>query len=314
MTQLWQIYLFYGVILGGGMSGVWVPLLSSIARWFDRRRAMMTGVVVAGVGVGGLLFPPLLTRFIEATDWRTAYVIQAALVGAVVIIAASFLKKNPGHPAHPPEQMPAPGEAMKSSEDGLTLHAALRSPQMWLILLVLFCSGYIVFSLVVHLVPHALELDVTADNAATLLAVMNGISLAGIVLASYVGDRWGSRTVFIVSLLMMLGGLVGLIFVKALWLLYLCVLFAGSAFGAEGASESPLVARLFGLKSHGLIYGVVGIGFTGGTAVGPIITGYLFDTTGSYQTGFLLCAIAAAIAVVAVLLLRPVRRGETVTG
>lgn len=306
VTGLWQIYLFYGIIIGGGMSGIWVPLLSSIARWFDRRRTMMTGIVVAGVGVGGIIFPPILARLIVATDWQTAYVVQAAIAGAAIIIVARFLKNNPERAALPPEEVPHPAEAMKS-EPGVTIGAALRTRQMWLILVTLFCSGYVVFSLVVHLVPHALELGVSSGDAATLLAVMNGISLAGIVLAGYVGDRWGSRAVFLIALGMMLGGAVVLAFVKALWLLYVAAVIAGSAFGAEGASESPLVARLFGLKSHGLIYGVAGIGFTGGTAVGPIITGYLFDATGSYTSAFEVCAAAAAVAIIAVLLLRPAR-------
>jgi MFS family permease len=309
VTELWQIYLFYGVILGGGMSGIWVPLLSSIARWFDRRRAMMTGIVVAGVGLGGLIFPPLLTRLIGATDWRTTYLVQAGVVAAAVIIAARFLKDNPDRAALPPAEMPLPGETMKPG-GSLTVGAALRTRQMWLILATLFFSGYIVFSLVVHLVPHALDLGVSPDSAATLLAVMNGISLAGIVLAGYVGDRWGSRSVFVISLAMMFAAVVVLAFVHALWLLYVAAIFAGSAFGAEGASESPLVARLFGLKSHGLIYGVSGIGFTGGTAVGPIITGYLYDMTGSYQLGFEACAAAAVLAIVAVLTLRPARKTE----
>ncbi len=309
VSGLWQIYLFYGVIIGGGMSGVWVPLLSSIARWFDRRRAMMTGIVVAGVGVGGIIFPPLLTRLISATSWQTAYVVQAAIAGAAIIIVARFLKNNPDRAAIAGEELPDPGEAMKP-EQSLTIGAALRTRQMWLILVTLFCSGYVVFSLVVHLVPHALELGVGSDAAATLLAVMNGVSLAGIVLAAYVGNRWGSRTVFFIAMGMMAGGVVVLAFVKALWLLYIAAILAGSAFGAEGASESPLVAGLFGVKSHGLIYGVTGIGFTGGTAIGPIVTGYLFDATGSYRSAFEVCAAAAALAIIALLMLRPVRQEE----
>ena len=64
------------------------------------------------------------------------------------------------------------------------------------------------------------------------------------------------------------------------------------------------------MKSHGLIYGVTGIGFTGGTAIGPIVTGYLFDATGSYRSAFEVCAAAAALAIIALLMLRPVRQEE----
>jgi MFS family permease len=311
VNALWQIYFFYGVILGIGMSGIWVPLLSSIARWFDRRRVTMTGIVVAGVGIGGLIFPPVLTRLISATDWRTAYLVQAAIVGVAVVVAARFLKNNPDRTAIAEEEMPRAQEAMQS-KGSLTLGAALRTRQIWLVLLTLFCSGYIVFSLVVHIVPHALELGVSTDAAATLLAVMNGISLGGIVMAAYVGDRFSSRTVFVIALAMMLTGVAVLAFAQSLPLLYMGAIIAGSGFGAEGAAESPLVSRLFGVKSHGLIYGVVGIGFTSGTAIGPIITGYLFDTTGSYRTSFEVCAAVAVVAIFTVLLLRPARQRDEI--
>ena len=307
VTELWHIYIFYGFLLGLGMSGVWVPLLSSIARWFDRRRALMSGIVVAGVGVGGLIVPPLLTRLISATDWRTAYWVQAAIVAGAVIVAAQFLKRNPDGGAVPAEELPPPETAMASGP-GLTLRAALRTRQLWLVFITLLCSGYVVFSMVVHLVPHAIDLGIPAEDAATLLAVMNGISLVGVLaLAGFIGDRYGSRRVFLISLAMMLGALVLLVFATELWTLYLMVIVMGTALGAEGASESPLVARLFGLDSHGLIFGVVGIGFTGGTAIGPLVTGYLYDITGSYQTAFVVCAAVAAVAIVAVLLLKTVK-------
>ena len=57
ISALWQLYLFYGVIVGIGMSGIAVPQMSSVARWFVTRRSMMTGIVMAGMGIGGLIAP-----------------------------------------------------------------------------------------------------------------------------------------------------------------------------------------------------------------------------------------------------------------
>ena len=78
MSQIgavWQLYLFYGVLIGTGMGGVFVPLLSTIARWFTARRSMMTGVVATGIGIGTLLEPPVANRLISIYDWRTSYII-----------------------------------------------------------------------------------------------------------------------------------------------------------------------------------------------------------------------------------------------
>ena len=78
--------------------------------------------------------------------------------------------------------------------------------------------------------------------------------------------------------------------------------------GGSGAAESPMTARLFGLSSHGLIYGVVHLGFTVGAAIGPFVTGYLFDVYGNYQTAFLVCGAFGIIGIVLTLLLRPTSR------
>jgi nitrate/nitrite transporter NarK len=72
----------------------------------------------------------------------------------------------------------------------------------------------------------------------------------------------------------------------------------GFSQGGVGSSQSPLIASLFGLRSHGLIFGFLGFGSTFGAAVGPLLTGYLFDLTGSYNQALLMCAAASLISLV----------------
>ncbi len=73
------------------------------------------------------------------------------------------------------------------------------------------------------------------------------------------------------------------------------------------ASESPVVAKFFGLSSHGLIYGVLTLGFTSGAAIGPLLAGYIFDLTGSYQLAFLISAVIAVVGLISTVLLKPIR-------
>jgi len=92
------------------------------------------------------------------------------------------------------------------------------------------------------------------------------------------------------------------------WMLYLFIVVAGFASGGMGASESPITARLFGISSHGLIYGVVHVGFTIGAAAGPFITGYIFDMTNSYQLAFIVCAAMGIAGLLLTVFLRPVEK------
>ena len=95
VDSIWQIYLFYGVIIGIGMSGLWIPLLSPVSRWFVTRRSLMTGIVICGLTLGQLAAPPIIGRMIAAYDWRQSYIILGIIVLVVIVIAAQFLRRDP---------------------------------------------------------------------------------------------------------------------------------------------------------------------------------------------------------------------------
>ena len=82
----WQLYLFWGGVLAIWQSGGIVPITSTIAKWFVRRRGLMTGVAIAGIGFGEIILPPLITLLIDAYGWRQAFAILG--VAAVVILLA----------------------------------------------------------------------------------------------------------------------------------------------------------------------------------------------------------------------------------
>jgi MFS family permease len=165
--------------------------------------------------------------------------------------------------------------------------------------------GYGSFSIGVHIVPHATDMNIPIVSAANILAVRGAISIVGNNVLGALADRIGNRQIFIIGFILMSITLFWLPVAYAQWMLYLFIVIFGFATGGMGASESPLTAWLFGMKSHGLIYGVVHVGYTIGAAAGPYITGYIFDQTGSYQTAFLTCAILSVIGLIFSVMLKP---------
>ena len=92
-------------------------------------------------------------------------------------------------------------------------------------------------------------------------------------------------------------------------MLYLFAAVFGLAYGGLAAQESPIVAALFGLGSHGLILAVINLGFIIGGAIGPLLAGFVFDVTGSYQVAFQVCAAIGVVGLILTVLLTP-NRGE----
>ncbi len=310
VSALWQLYLFYGVMIGIGISGVWVPLLSTVARWFVKRRSLITGIVVAGLGIGGLVAPPVVSRLIAAYDWRLSYIIQGSIILLIMVLTAQFLRRDPTQKGQLPygeSEVKEPG--LKSATSDLSFKEAIYTAQFWLFFIMLFCLGFCAFALMIHIVPHAIELGISAVSAANILASLNGISVVGnFVLGGIIGDRIGNRKVFIIGFSLMSVALLWLLLAREVWTLYLFAIVFGFTLGGMGTSESPLVARLFGLSSHGLIFGVAGIGFTGGAAIGPLVMGYIFDLTGSYQMAFPICAALGVVGLISAAVLRPTKR------
>lgn len=309
VNTVWQIYLFYGVIIGIGMSGLWVPLLSPISRWFVDRRSMMTGIVISGMTIGGIVAPLIVSRLIIAYEWRQTFIIVGGAVLFLTVLFAQFLKIPHSHlgtssyGAGEDTQTISPPAAI-----GFSLKEAVQTIQFWLGFFILFCFGYGVIAIAVHLFPHITGLGISDISAANVMAINGGVGIIGnIFVGGFIGDRIGNRKVILIGFILAVVSLVWLLPSRELWMFYLFAIVLGIAMGSIGTSESPLVARLFGLKNHGLIYGIFVLGFTAGGAVGPLVTGYIYDITGSYYNAFLACIAFAVVGFILAVLLKPTR-------
>jgi len=304
VSTIWQLYLFYGVVIGVGMGGTFVPLLSTVARWFVKRRGIMTGFVVAGIGIGTMIIPPVANWLIESWDWSTAYIVIGAFVFVFIILAAQFLKFDPGQMGLLPD-----GE---SGEGILDLHGrefslreAMGNWQLWVLFAILFCFGYCLNTIMAHIANHITDLRFSATVAAGILAVIGGSSIAGRLVTGIITDRLGSKPPLIINLILMSCALFWLVLAGELWMFYLFAAIFGFAYGGLAAMESPIVADLFGLSSHGVIMGVAAFGFTTGGAIGPVVAGRIFDVFNSYQIAFLICAVVAVSGIVLAWRLKP---------
>jgi MFS family permease len=87
MHALWQFHIYYAVLTAIGMSTATAPIMATVARWFARRRGLMTGFVQSGLGIGGLIFSPLVGLLITNHGWRKTYVIIGIITLSGVIIS-----------------------------------------------------------------------------------------------------------------------------------------------------------------------------------------------------------------------------------
>jgi MFS family permease len=297
ISAIWQLYLFYGVIVGAGLGGTFVPLTSTTARWFVAKRGLMTGIVTSGVGIGTFVGPPIATWLIGVYNWRTSYIILGTIVLVGTAVASHFLRRDPAEMGmRPYGEVESPRVSTGARPaSGLTTGDAVSTRQFWIVSAAFLCYGFSLSAILLHLAPYATDLGYSAGTAAMLLSVLGGASVAGKIVFGGLADRIGNKQVYLISFVLMAASLFWLVPVRGLWALYLFAAVFGCAYGGLATAHSPLVAWLFGLKQHGSIFGLSFNGWTVGCAIGPVVAGSIFDASGSYQSAFLLCGFAAVV-------------------
>ena len=312
VQEAWQLDIFYGFFIGIGFGGAMIPLASIVSRWFFSRRGLMTGIVVAGTGCGTIVMPILARSLIAAYDWRIAFIVFGLMAFVVVIPAAFFLKRDPSRIGQLPyglENSPAI-DVTEVKDAGLTFRQALMTSRFWLVCLIYVFFGYVVQSVMVHVVPHARVLGIDAGSAAVVLSFVGIGSLTGRIMMGIVSDRIGVKSTLITALSIMVTAFLWLQMADTLWMLYLFALLFGFAYGAMILLQPLIGVKMFGLISLGTITGVIVFAYTFGGAFGSPITGYIFDVTQSYRLAFIICiALAAAGLALTFFIRKPPKKG-----
>jgi len=224
----------------------------------------------------------------------------------VIISAAQFLRREPGQIGQLPY---GAGEVNEGGLDlqtrGFSHREAMYTKQLWMLFMAWFCHGFAAFAIMVHIVIHAIGLGIPATSAANVLAMIGMLSIGGRVILGGIGDRIGYKQAMMIGFGLMSVALFWLIIAKELWMLYLFAAIFGFGYGGVDTLFTPIVAKLFGLRSFGVIFGTVVFGFAIGGAIGPVLAGHIFDITGSYQLAFLICTAVSIIGLMVLLFLKP---------
>jgi len=293
---VWQLYLFYGVVVGIGLSSIDVVALTTIARWFDKKRGMMTGIVKVGTGAGYLICPIGASLLISNYGWRTTYIIIGSAVLIILVSIAQLLKRDPST-LSPVEDLQTKKVVCEpnSADEGFSLSEVLCTRHFWTICIANLVFVFCAMIIVVHIIPHARDIKISVTNAASILSVIGGASIFSRIATGIAIDRIGSKKVMIFCFLLLTIALFWLSIAGSLWALTLFAVIYGLAHGGIFTVISPMVAEFFGISSHGIILGVVVFAGNLGGSVSPILAGLIFDATGGYGPVYGICLLMIAL-------------------
>jgi MFS family permease len=311
IQALWQLYLLFGILVGIGLSTHDIITLSTVARWFVTRRGMMSGIVKVGTGIGQLFSPLIATTLIAAYGWRNSCLIIGAVVLVILVAVAQVMRRDPDEMGLLPNGgSDQPGEQRLDKEYGITLKAAAGMGQFRIMCLAEFVIFFCLLTIIVHIVPYATDLGLPLAAAAGVLATIGGVSIIGRIVMGATIDRIAGKRSLIICFVVLLCGLLWLQVAKETWMLYLFAAIYGFAHGGFFTVVSPTLAELFGMGSHGVLFGSVLFSGTIGGSFGPLLAGRIFDVVGSYQIVFLLLTGLALTGLLLITMLQPLKGSQ----
>ena len=276
--KLWVYYAqwFLMSMLGGGtLPGTWTRVING---WFDRNLGLALGVTSTGTGIAGFLLKPYTAWLIQEVGWRGA-ILGVGLIPIVIgvpVVALLFVERGTGGRAALAE---TPAE-----EQGLELREAVRTRQFWIMAL-----GFLL--IVTALTAPTPNMENILRSMSFSLPVIAHITgsfglavIAGRLAGGWLLDRiWAPAAAFAILLLPAAG----------CWFLaqphisetraLLAVISLGLAAGFEFDLLAFLIARYFGRRRYGTIYGCFYVVIAIGGATGPVLFGRIYDVTGSYS-------------------------------
>ena len=278
-SNLWQVALAHGFLIGFGCSTTFGPMMADMSHWFMRRRGIAVALAASGNYTAGTIWPPVVQHFIADYGWRATH-IGIGIFCVVTMLPLGFAMRRRLAHVH------------TSAAGAAAAHRQATMPFSPRTLQVLLCIAGVACCVAmsmpqVHIVAYCGDLGYGVARGAEMLSMMLGFGIVSRVGSGFIADRIGGvRTLLLGSLLQGVALLLYLMF-DGLFSLYVISALFGLFQGGIVPMYAIIIREYFSPKEAGTRVGLVIMATVVGMAVGGWLSGAIFDYTGSYQAAFL---------------------------
>ncbi len=293
--------LSFGLLAGGTVAAFFAPMMATVMGWFTTGRSLAVSLVSAGMGLAPVTMSPLAARLGQAYDWRMVLTILAAVVAVATVPTALLLRR-------PPAQAMTPGAAIDEPPADMTVRRAVTSPQFIVLVATNFFCCATHSGPIFHTVSYAQICGIAALAAVSIYSVEGLAGMGGRIGFGLLGDRFGAKRVLVAGLLLQAFGALGYAFAGSLTEFYIIAAIFGFIYAGVMPLYSVLVRENFPMKMMGTIMGGTGMAGSLGMATGPVLGGWIYDTTGGYGVMYVACFGLGLAAFLTAMTFRPFAR------
>jgi predicted MFS family arabinose efflux permease len=298
LPQLFCTFIMIGAI---GNATAQLGYTRAVSTWFHDRRGAALAVLLTGSSLGMVAVPILAQGLITAVGWRMSYIVLGSLPLLIAFpIAALFVRERK-------EEGETTGKAAATPLDS----SALKSRAFWILLATLVLGAMSTTGVITQLSALLTDRGIKPSGAGYAVAAAGAASFGGRLSTGWLLDRFFAPRVGMLLLFTTSMGLYLLKTAATLPTALVAAVLIGFSMGGESDVTPYVLARYFGLKSLGLLYGWAWMAFAIAAAVGSILLGRAFDHSGTYIGVLQLFSVATFVA--GALMLAMPRYPDTVT-
>jgi MFS family permease len=291
---------FFGLCIGGAIAAFFAPTMATVTGWFETQRGLAVSLVSAGMGLAPVTMSPLVAWLIGSYDWRTVLTILAVIVTVTTLPLALLLRPPPAHPAQP--------GTPDADSTGMSVRDAVTSPQFLVLVATNFFCCATHSGPIFHTVSYAQFCGIALAAAVSIYSVEGLAGMGGRLGFGLAADRWGAKRILVIGLLAQAVGAMAYYFTRDLMTFYIVAALFGFIYAGVMPLYAVLIRDNFPMRMLGTIMGGTGMAGGLGMALGPVLGGWLFDTTGGYGALYLTSAAFGLAAMAIAMLFRPVPR------
>ena len=316
MSQMWHLYIGYGIILGIGMAvGGMLGSMTVLNNWFVMKRTLALSLSMGTGGLLGAFVGPTLMHFIPIIGWRTLYLIIACAVFiCCIIIPGLFLVNNPADLGQVPdgsvkpkvkkEKEPKKSNIYRTPVD-FTAKEALRTKTLWFLVAYNTLQMLAMGGLGTHQIAFLLDVGITPTLAAMAGSIMSAVMSVSNLGVGFLGLRFNMHSLAVGSMALTIAGMTILLFTTNFTLVVIYSLFFGVGFGIQGIALGVLFPNYFGMKEFPKIMGYMMPFSTLIGSLGAPVTGFIRDAMGSYIPAFQISLGMLVLSFFCILFARP---------
>jgi MFS family permease len=316
VTEVWQLYLYFSLVLGVAQSMFQVNIPTTVAAWFHKKLGVAAGLQQSLGGMGASIMAPALALLLGNTEWKPAFWMIAGVGGALIFALLYFFRDDPESRGLRPygateDQGPKPAPlsaAVAKVRSQVFMRHVRRTRAFWNLMAIhhLGCLGHAI--IMVSAVHFATTRGVPLAAAAWIVSIYSLASVAGRFTVPILADRFGAKGVMALFFFLQGIAVLMLFWAQEVWQFYLFAFAFGIGLGGEMSAFIVINRQYYGMGPVRAVFGFQQMGSQTGMAVGGLMGSVIFDIFGGYNLAWGLSIAASLAGVVCILLLEPTSR------